>query len=142
LNGIFVAKSGNFFGVSADPAALNAVGAANRPNVVGQMEYPRGIGPGGVWFDTNALGRPAPLQFGSAGKNILVGPRLINYDASVFRNFRLTERWRLQFRGEFFNITNTPHFNNPMGALDNASFGHVTTSYGERRIQLAAKLEF
>lgn len=142
LNGIFVARSGSFFGVSADSAALNAVGAANRPNVLKPVSYPQGVGPNGLWFDPAAFTRPAPLQFGNAGKSILVGPGLVNYDASIFRNFRLSERGRLQFRGEAFNITNTPHFNNPVGAFENPSFGHVTSAYGERRIQLAVKLEF
>ena len=85
---------------------------------------------------------PAALAFGNAGKNILVGPGLVNYDASIFRNFRFGEHRNLQFRGECFNITNTPHFNNPVAAFENPSFGHVTSAFGERRIQLGLKLEF
>ena len=42
---------------------------------------------------------------------------------------------------EAFNITNTPHFNNPVTVLENPSFAHVTSAYGERRIQLGVKLE-
>ena len=142
LNGIFVAKSGNFLGVSADASQLNAVSAVNRPNVVRPVTYRRGVGTAELWFDPTAFERSAALVFGNAGKNILVGPGLVNYDASIFRNFRFREKRNVQFRGEVFNITNTPHFNNPVAALENPSFGHVTSAYGERRIQLGLKLEF
>jgi hypothetical protein len=143
LNGIFVAKSGNFLGVSADASQLNAVSAANRPDVLKPVTYPRQVGAAALWFEPAGFARSAPLKFGNAGKNILVGPGLVNYDASLFRNFRFGEgRKNFQFRGEVFNITNTPHFNNPVAALENPSFGHVISAYGERRIQLGAKLEF
>lgn len=142
FNGVLVAKTGNFFGVTADAAALAAVGAANRPNVIKPVAYPKGVGPNARWFDTTAFARPPALQFGNAGKNILVGPGLVNYDASIFRNFRLQETWRLQLRGEFFNITNTPHFNNPIANFELPAFGSINSAFGERRIQLGAKLEF
>jgi carboxypeptidase family protein len=142
LNGVLVAKTGNFFGVTADAAALSAVAAANRPNVVKPVNYTKGVGPSGFWFDTSSFARPVPLQFGNAGKNILVGPGLINYDTSIFRNFQLAETWRLQLRGEFFNVTNTPHFNNPVANFELPAFGSINSAFGERRIQLGAKLEF
>src|SRR5439155_21308234 len=106
------------------------------PSVVKPLTYSGGVGTAALWFDPAAFGRSAALTFGNAGKNILVGPGLANYDASVFRNFRFTERWRLQFRGEAFNITNTPHFNNPVAPLEYPSFGHVTGAFGGGRIQL------
>jgi len=142
LNGIFVAKTGNWFGVAADASTLNAVSASNRPNVIGSVTYPKRAGSGAYWFSPAAFAAALPLQFGDAGKNILVGPGLINYDLSTFRNFKLTERWNMQFRGEFYNISNTPHFNNPGATLAISTFGIVTSSYGERRIQLGVKLEF
>jgi hypothetical protein len=43
----------------------------------------------------------------------LRGPGLINADVSLFRQFNLTERWRIQVRAEAFNFTNTPHWANP-----------------------------
>ena len=142
LNGIFVAKTGNWFGVSTDAAPLNAVGAVNRPNVVKPVTYPKLIAASGPWFDPNAFGAPPALQFGNAGKNIMVGPGLVNYDFSVFRTFRVNERWSAQLRGESYNLTNSPHFNNPVAALQNPSFGRITSAYGERRLQVAAKITF
>jgi len=47
------------------------------------------------------------------GFNSLRGPGVINLDLSVFREFRMTERFRMQFRAEGFNVTNTPHLWGP-----------------------------
>ena len=41
------------------------------------------------------------------------GPGLFNWDFGVFRDFRISEHWSVQFRAEAFNFTNTPHFANP-----------------------------
>src|SRR5262249_15869127 len=142
LNGVFVAKTGNVFSVSADAATLNASGAANRPDLVGAITYLRGVGPGTKWFDTSAFARPQTLRLGNAGRNILEGPGLTNYDFGVFRTIPIRERRRLQIRGEFFNLSNTPHFNNPGAALETTTFGTVSTAFGDRRVQLGAKLEF
>ena len=43
------------------------------------------------------------------------GPGVVNMDFSLFRTFKLTERFNLQFRAEAFNLSNTPHFSNPNG---------------------------
>lgn len=58
-------------------------------------------------------------RYGSAGFNSLRGPGVINLDLSVFREFRMTERFRMQFRAEGFNVTNTPHFWSPGVRLNN-----------------------
>jgi hypothetical protein len=71
------------------------------------------------WFDTSAFvsipltGALANGQWGDSGRNILQGPGTKNVDFSVFKNFKLTESKVLQFRAEFFNLFNTPQFNNP-----------------------------
>ena len=110
--------------------------------MAGPVAYLGGVGPGTKWFDTSAFARPAALRFGNAGRNTLVGPGLTNFDASLFRIIPIGERYRVQLRGEFFNVTNTPHFNNPAAALESPTFGVVNSAYGERRIQLGAKIEF
>jgi hypothetical protein len=55
-----------------------------------------------------------------------------------------TERYNLQFSGEFFNIANTPQFNFPDSGYGDAKFGQVTSTLAgtERHIQFALKFMF
>ena len=61
----------------------------------------------------NIPSRPDLCHFGSAGYNILDSPGQRNLDFSLFKNIQMTERFRLQFRSEFFNAFNTPYFGQP-----------------------------
>ena len=64
-------------------------------------------------------------------------------DFSVFRNFDIWERSRLQFRAEFFNVFNNVDFGNPSATLGNPNFGIITsTANSPRTIQFGAKLNF
>ncbi len=88
---------------------------------------------------------PAPNRFGNAGRNSICGPHLSNYDFSLFRTFPVAERLKLEFRAEFYNLTNTPHFSNPSGNVSSASFGVITgtlSGYGNRQTQMALRLRF
>ncbi len=67
------------------------------------------------FYDPTAFVDVLQPRFGNAGFNSLRGPGLVNWDFGVFREFGLSERWRLQFRAEAFNFTNTPHFDVPDG---------------------------
>jgi len=58
------------------------------------------------WFDTSVFSQPAIFRFGNEGRNILRAPGLFTMDFSLRRNFNFSERFRLQFRGEFFNALN------------------------------------
>ncbi len=78
---------------------------------------------------------------GNAGRNILFGPGLKNLDFSSFKNFRLSEKVQLQFRREFFNLTNTPSFGLPSSGLGTSTFGKVDgTANIPRQIQFALGL--
>jgi hypothetical protein len=80
---------------------------------------------------------------GNSGSNIFRGPGQQNLDFSVFRTFPIRERANLQFRTEFFNITNHPNFGNPNVSLDSASFGQITAiSSNARIVQFALKMLF
>ena len=88
-------------------------------------------------------GRNDALAFGSVGRNAIDGPGLFNFDFSLFKTIQLTERLRLQLRGEAFSLTNTPQFSNPGAVLGNANFGYITgTVGGGRMMQLGAHLSF
>jgi len=79
-----------------------------------------GNGAGGqAYFDPLAYAPVTGARFGTSGFNQLRGPGNNNLDMSVFRNFRLTERFKFQFRAESMNISNTPHFANPAANVSN-----------------------
>ena len=65
------------------------------------------------WFNTAAFALPAAYTFGNEGRNNMTGPSFKNLDFSAYKNFLFTERMRLQFRAEFFNIFNHPSFGLP-----------------------------
>ncbi len=111
LNGLLAMYSGPPFTVSADGSALNAPANSQRAD---QVKTSAAIlGTRDSWFDPFAFAPVNVPRFGTAGFNILRAPGLVNFDSSIFRDFRFGERWKLQFRAEAFNISNTPHFAGP-----------------------------
>ncbi|MCP5113259.1 MAG: hypothetical protein GY953_20705, partial [bacterium] len=66
------------------------------------------------------------VRFGPGGFNGRRAPGLVNFGLGVFRQFDSGERVSLQFRAEAFNISNTPHFNNPTGSISSSNFGIAT----------------
>ena len=84
--------------------------------------------------------------FGNAGRAILRGPGSRNLDFSLFKEFQITERTKLQFRGEAFNLTNTPTFTLPAAlspglTFGNAAFGKLAGSQTVgRQVQFGLKL--
>jgi hypothetical protein len=55
-------------------------------------------------------------SMGNSGRNILIGPGLSNFDMSLFKNIRVSDRFKAQFRAELFNIFNHPNFAPPTSA--------------------------
>jgi len=95
------------------------------------------------WFNTAAFALNAPGTFGTAGRNIMHGPSFINLDCSIAKSFKLTEVLTTQVRGDFFNTTNTAHFNNPGGSVSSTStFGKITTAGDPRIVQLSLRLRW
>jgi hypothetical protein len=70
------------------------------------------------------------------------GPGYGLYDFSVFRNFPITEKMRIEFRSEFYNLTNTPRWANPNASVNSGNFGQILSTSGEREIQFALRLLF
>jgi len=104
------------------------------------------------WFNTAAFKPALPFTFGNASRTIpdVAGPGLFNVDFSIFKDFPIRERMKLQLRGAAFNLTNTPQFLGPGTSVGTANFGVVTgtgisgTNYFPmtREMQLALRLTF
>ena len=101
------------------------------------------------WFNKAAFSNPGAQQWGNSGRNILQGPGTKNIDFSVFREIHLHESANLELRSEFFNLFNTPQFNNPNATVGTTNFGTISSAGSpttlqrvSREIQLAAKITF
>ena len=72
------------------------------------------------------------------------GDGINHLDLSVIKTFRLTERWRAQFRAESYNALNHPQFDNPNLTPTSTAFGTVTSEkgHGQRQLTFAIKLLF
>jgi hypothetical protein len=152
LGGILSLQTGQPFSVLTGQG-LSGTGLGNdRPDLIGDPN----AGPHTVakWFNTGAFVLNQPLTFGSAGRNIVTGPGFHNFDFSVLKNTHIGEHVNVQFRAEFFNITNHPNFALPSNVLAAPNFGELFQtpdaaqnnvglgSGGPRLIQFALKLSF
>jgi hypothetical protein len=145
LNGIFREATGSPFTATADATSCNCPGNSQFADAVSPVQYLGGVGPGQPWYTTKSFAVPGPNRFGNAGRNTIRGPGLTNYDFSVFRIFPIKERFKLEYRAEFYNLTNSPHFGNPTASVSSANFGIISstlTGYANRQIQMALRLKF
>ena len=84
-------------------------------------------------------------DFGTLGRNVYRGPFQQNWDFSLIKNLRLTERQNLRFTGDFFNVWNHASFANPAFTdVENpGSFGQILSTKGvPRLIQLSLRYSF
>ncbi len=167
INGILTLVSGRpFTPVVAFNRSNNlqsGTGVADRPNLKpGASPKDALLKDPARWFDPNIFELQPAGFLGNAGRNILLGPDFKNFDFSLIKNTPINEQVTLQFRAEFFNLTNHPNFqipsnvgtvagtvaggdiifNDPSGVpVGNAGriFKTVNTS---RQIQFALKLIF
>jgi hypothetical protein len=93
------------------------------------------------YFNTAAFVQPIN-SFGDVGRNTMIGANLINLDSTVARNFRLRERYLLQFRVEFFNLANHPNYGLIGRVINDPTFGIVQNQLPPRQIQMALKFSF
>jgi hypothetical protein len=137
LGSIFTVQSGLPFtpSIATDPANT---GTSLRPNRIaaGTVDT-RTLARD---FDPSAFRVPQAFTFGNSGRNILYRRGFKNWDFIAVRNFPIHERMRLQFRGEFFNFTNTPAFGGPVSNIQAANAGQILSAGDPRSIQLALKL--
>jgi len=148
LNGVLLLSSGKPFDVGSgkDIAETGNYNYGNgygyeRANLVGSR-YPSSKGPT-EWINIASFQTPALDTFGDLGRNSLRSDWNKNLDLSLFRQFPFTERFRMEFRFEMFNATNTPVWDTPVSSLENPNFGVVTQTYNKsRQLQFGLKLYF
>jgi hypothetical protein len=149
-NGILSAQTGSPF----TPRLANGSGDINtgvsgtvRPYLVGNPRLPAGKQSIQQWYNIAAFavpgqdGTPA-YTFGNSGRNIVRGPNSANLDFSLFKNFAITDRLKLQFRSEFFNVTNHTNFSLPDPNVDESTAAIISGAAPPRLIQFALKLLF
>jgi hypothetical protein len=143
----------------ADVGAGGAAAAAERPDLVpGANSNPTGVRvtPSGVFgFDPSAFQPQALGYFGNLGRNTLVAPGVRDFDFSIAKNTKISERTSAQLRLDIFNLANHTNFGFPNAALyigqsqagdvvfPNPAAGQITsTTTTSRQIQLSAKFVF
>jgi hypothetical protein len=153
LSGILSTTSGAPFtaAVGFDQAGLINSGA-ERPNLVAGASPNPIVGNVNQWFNPNAFTLPAPGQLGNAGRNTLVGPRLVNTDLALVKDTKIpaiSETFSVQFRAEAFNIFNHANFGlpnrnifTPTGAVSGSAGQITSTVVPARQLQLALKFVF
>ena len=144
VSGIFSAIHGQPFSLTASGASLNAIGQRQTPNQVGPVKKLGGIGTGNPFYDPTVFAAvSAPAVYGNVGRNTLYGPGSVNMDFSLFRTFKFTERFDLQFRADAANFFNSPHFNNPTGSRSSGNFLVITGAKNdERQFRFGLRLAF
>ncbi|WP_321475530.1 carboxypeptidase-like regulatory domain-containing protein [uncultured Paludibaculum sp.] len=107
----------------------------NRPDVVAGQDPDTGLKTTEAWFNTGAFTKAPFLsadgksvfagRFGNAGVGSVTGPGIMQIDAGVFKDIRLTERWSMRVQGQARNLPNHPNFTNPNMNMDSADFGKI-----------------
>ncbi len=142
LNGITTLEAGRPISLAATVA-----GGGSRPNVVPGVSAKLDNPTIDKWFNTNAFSQPAPYTYGNVSRTLpdVSSDGLFSIDASLSKTFAITEKYRLQFRAEAFNLTNTPTFDAPGRTYGTATFGVVTATAflpRPREFQFALRLDF
>jgi hypothetical protein len=129
-------QSGN--GDSRAPDRVSLAPGFSGPLVLGTQQR---------WYNPAALALPAAGTYGNAGRDIIEGPGLLEFDSSLFKSFHIHERAGLQFRAEVFNLLNRTNFGLPLittftssGAISPSAGLINYTATSSRQIQLGLKM--
>ena len=135
-------------GLPVQPDAPNQLGAygfqTQRPNLVSNQVGVSDRNPD-HWFNPAALALAAPYTIGNAPRYMteLRTDSIRNLDVSLMKNFRFREWFRLQFRGDFLNLLNTPQFGSINTFVGSSTYGKANGTINDpRNIQLGLKLYF
>jgi hypothetical protein len=146
LGGIVTLESGGPFTPSAGRDTGNVgTGSGNRPDLVAGADpnLPSDERTVDRFFNTAAFAQPALYTFGTAGRNIIEGPGIINMDLSLTKRVAMGGARNLEFRAEVFNVANHPIFGLPDANLSSATYGRINaTRIDSRQIQFALRFAF
>ena len=144
FNGITTFQSGTPLAISANNTA-GLLNPATRPNNNGRSGRLDGRVDQrlGRYFDTTVFTQPVQFTFGNLSPRLadIRNDGIRNFDLSLFKDFRATERLVAQFRAEFLNTFNTPRFGGPNTSVTSSSFGVITSqANAPRQVQFGLKL--
>jgi len=129
---------------SNDGDTRNPVRPSWNPNFTGPVIE----GGPSQYFNPSAFIQPLNGTYGNVGRNILQGLGLVETDLSFAKKLAISERLKLQFRAEFFNLLNHTNFNTPNPVVYAAATGGPSPTAGvitstattSRQVQLGLKL--
>lgn len=158
LNGIIQLTSGFPVTINQSGDSQNTGAASTpRPHVaagqtVGRVMEGRSLD---RWFNTAGFVRSkcdgcagdglfiGPKGYGNAGVGLVDAPTQKTWDFALFKEFRIREGHRIQFRWEAFNFLNTPQFGAPSRTFGDATFGRInSTINSNREMQFGLKYSF
>lgn len=152
LGGATTFQSGNPLNLVNSSATVTGIPFTLRPNQI--ADYHIANPDPALWFNKNAFCIAGTMNcgtsvFGNFGRNIIIGPGFNDFDFSLIKDTKITERVTWEFRSEFFNIFNHPNFGQPGSVVGSTTFGQIKStrsspgdSGSARQIQFAMKLVF
>jgi len=96
------------------------------------------------YFNTAAFSEPNPGQFGTLGRNTIVGPGNLQNDIAVMKKLPTfpSEKGAFTFRADFFNLMNWTNLGQPNNTLNSSAFGRITSAGPPRIAQFALRYDF
>lgn len=99
------------------------------------------------WFDAATRSQftpPVPGSIGNTGRNFFLAPHYFQWDSSLSKRFRITEKVSFDLRFDARNVLNNPSFDNPTAVISSTIFGRINDSVtnNARRIQVSGKVSF
>jgi Carboxypeptidase regulatory-like domain/TonB dependent receptor len=113
-----------------------------RPNRLADSTLPAGERTTARYFDTTAFAQAPQFTIGNGSRNPVNGPAYRTADVMAGKTFVTSERLRIEFRAEAFNVTNTPPLGAPNTSFGIAAFGSITTALDPRVFEFVVKLHF
>lgn len=144
LGGVTSFQTGQPFSVTYTAPGSQVYGAIGRANHVPSAALYPANKTRAEWFNPAAFTAPPAYTFGTSGYDMLWGPHYQNWDMNLEKNIAFGERYKLQLRGEVFNIANHPNFSVPSASVSNpSSIGVISSVVNENRtIEFATKFRF